>query len=80
MSTMTNFKYNHKVDIQSKFCGIKRMDIGQKVNVLKISSFGIYYKMFCNIELILAYINGFIITWILHQIYMFSNKVKLLAG
>ena len=24
--------------------------------------------------------NGFIITWILHQIFMFSNKVKLQAG
>ena len=24
--------------------------------------------------------NGFIITWMLHQIFMFSNKVKLAAG
>ena len=24
--------------------------------------------------------NGFIITWILHQIIMYSNKVKLVAG
>ena len=25
-------------------------------------------------------LNGFIITWILHQIIMYSNKVKLAAG
>ena len=25
-------------------------------------------------------INGFIITWILHQIFMISNKVKLATG
>ncbi len=27
-----------------------------------------------------AYFNGSIITWILHQIIMFSNKAKLLVG
>ena len=28
----------------------------------------------------IIYENGYIITWILHQIFMFSNKVKQTAG
>ena len=28
---------------------------------------------------LLSYTNGYIITWILHQIFIFSNKVKLAA-
>ena len=31
-------------------------------------------------NILLICINGFIITWILHQIIMYSNKVKLVAG
>ena len=30
--------------------------------------------------LINSSLNGFIITWMLHQIFMLSNKVKLAAG
>ena len=39
--------------------------------------FLLHYGMFANMK---HYKDGFIITRILHQIIMFSNKVKLLVG
>ena len=41
------------------------------------------YEVFDNAEVMLHRVEtskGFIITWILHQIFMFSNKVNSIAG
>ena len=43
----------------------------------------VYYYIFGNIELLCnlrLFLIGFMITWILHLIIMYSNKVKLVAG
>ena len=37
-------------------------------------------KFQCKCIFLLAYLNGFINTWIVYQIFMYSNKVKLVAG
>ena len=47
----------------------------KKASLFRMPSFSQFIINLNNV-----YKNGFIITWILHQIIMFFNKVKLVAG
>ena len=62
---------------------INKNDVGENhsyrvAELLKTEnkSFVIFYNYF-SLKHIMS--NGYIITWILHQIFMYSNKVKLVA-